>query len=179
MIGNSSIAILFTVIGTFNSLVTFIGKSRQRVGPYALRLSSTDNFPVFSFPPFFIRSNCRSQPASSSPFPPSPKFSKHPSDLSLPSIFENPTGIAEYTFFLMATVGIFILRRRYPPHHNTTTTTTTTTNVPHRTYTFIVIIFCIFATCLVVRGVITDPMQGVAIFVLGLLAWIVFRRKRS
>ena len=178
MIGNSSIAILFIVIGTFNSLVTFIGESRQRIGPNALHLSSTDNFPACSLPPFFMSSTYRPQPASSSPSPTPAKFLNHPSDLSLPSIFENLAGIAEYTFFLLATVGIFILRRRPPPRHNTITTPTTN-NVPYRTYTIFVIVFCTFATCLVVRGVITDPMQGVAICVLGLAAWIVFRRRRS
>lgn len=98
MIMNASIATLYVVVGTFDSLVTFVG-------------------------------------------------------------------ISEYSFFLLAVLGIFILRRRGKA-----------LNKRDKTWTFNPVIFCAFSAFLVIRGIITDPIQGLIIFSLAVIGWAMFRR---
>ena len=45
------------------------------------------------------------------------------------------------------------------------------------TPTFNPVIFCVFSSFIVIRGVITDPIQGLAILILTLIGWAVFRRR--
>lgn len=75
-------------------------------------------------------------------------------------------GISEYIFFLLASLGIFILRRR-------------DLNQSYRTWTFNPIIFCVFSSLILVRGIVTDPFQGLAVFFITLIGWAVFKRRFS
>jgi hypothetical protein len=52
----------------------------------------------------------------------------------------------------------------------------TASTASYRTYTFNPVVFCVVSGFLVVRGVITDVLQGVAIFSVGALGWLVYRR---
>lgn len=74
-------------------------------------------------------------------------------------------GISEYSFFLLAVLGIFILRRRGKA-----------LNKRDKTWTFNPVIFCAFSVFLVIRGIITDPIQGLIIFSLAVIGWAMFRR---
>ena len=118
MVMNACITSFYILIGTFDSLVTFIGKW--------LSLSSIMDRKI---------------------------------------IAKAPVGISEYSFFLLAVLGIFILRRGVSSLVS-----------EYRTWTFNPVIFCIFSTLLLVRGVITDPAQGFAIFFVTLIGWAVFKR---
>lgn len=75
-------------------------------------------------------------------------------------------GISEYLFFLLAALGIFVLRRRE-----------NALNRSYRTWTFNPIIFCVFTSIILVRGIVTDPIQGFAVFFVTLVGWIVFKRR--
>lgn len=83
-------------------------------------------------------------------------------------------GMSEYAFFLLAALGLFILRRRRrevsSPHTRPSTYT-------YRTRTCNPVIFCLFSTLILVRGVVTDPSQGLAVFFLTLIGWAVFKRR--
>lgn len=67
------------------------------------------------------------------------------------------SGIAEYVFLLFAVLGLFILRQQPELREP----------VP-RTWTINPIIFCVCSAFIVLRGVITDPFQGLALLVFNL-----------
>lgn len=46
----------------------------------------------------------------------------------------------------------------------------------YKTWTFNPIIFCVFSVFIVIRGIVTDPLQGLAIFMLAVIGWGVLRR---
>lgn len=115
---NTCIASFYIVIGTFDSLVTFIGISQLI----------------------------------------------HGKDEGIDT--KNLAGISEYLFFLLAALGIFVLRRRE-----------NALNRSYRTWTFNPIIFCVFTSIILVRGIVTDPIQGFAVFFVTLVGWIVFKRR--
>ena len=73
------------------------------------------------------------------------------------------TGISEYFFFLLSVMGLFILRR------NTDSTS------QYRTWTINPVTFCLVSGFLVVRGLLTDPLQGAALFTLIAIGWLIFR----
>ena len=116
---NASIASLYIIIGTFDSLVTFIGT--------VLNSSMVKTKGQYT---------------------------------------ESRVGISEYLFFLLAALGIFILRRRENGP-----------NRSYRTWTFNPIIFCLFSSLIIIRGIATDPIQGFAVFFLSLVGWAVFKRR--
>ncbi|KAF8866377.1 amino acid transporter [Acephala macrosclerotiorum] len=66
-------------------------------------------------------------------------------------------GIAEYIFLFLAILGLFILRRR--PEIGEP--------IP-RTWNINPIVFCVCSAFIVLRGVITDPLQGLALLVFNL-----------
>ncbi|MCJ1353905.1 MAG: Y+L amino acid transporter [Icmadophila ericetorum] len=72
-------------------------------------------------------------------------------------------GISEYFFFLLSVMGLFILRR------NTDSTS------QYRTWTINPVTFCLVSGFLVVRGLLTDPLQGAALFTLIAIGWLIFR----
>lgn len=116
---NATIASLYIIVGTFDSLVTFIG--------------------IFLF--FF-----------------------QGEDKGLYT--KSRVGISEYLFFLLAALGTFILRHRENAR-----------NRSYRTWTVNPIIFSLFSSLIIVRGIITDPIQGFAVFFLTLVGWVVFKRR--
>jgi solute carrier family 7 (L-type amino acid transporter), member 6 len=118
MLLNAAVASFYVIIGTFSSLLTFIG---------------------MSFPP--------------------PPLRLTPTNLAT----LNP-GISEYLFFFFAVLGVFVLRKRALPSEA----------VP-RTWTLNPIIFCVFSGFIVLRGIITDPFQGLAVFVCVGVGWVVRR----
>ncbi|KAE8452143.1 hypothetical protein EG329_001610 [Mollisiaceae sp. DMI_Dod_QoI] len=67
-------------------------------------------------------------------------------------------GIAEYIFLFFAILGLFILRRK--PEIGEP--------IP-RTWNINPIVFCVCSAFIVLRGVITDPLQGLALLVFNLL----------
>lgn len=75
-------------------------------------------------------------------------------------------GISEYIFFLLAVLGIFILRRRENALDRS-----------YRTWTFNPVIFCVFSSLILMRGIVTDPIQGFAVLFLTLVGWAVFKRR--
>ena len=120
MMMNGCIASFYIIIGTFDSLVTFIG-------------------------------------------------TVHPSRMakaSIQKILNLKLGISEYIFFLLAALGIFILRHRE-----------SAANRSYRTWTCNPIIFCLFSTLILIRGIVTDPTQGLAVFFLTLVGWAVYKRR--
>ena len=78
------------------------------------------------------------------------------------------TGISEYIFFLLAVLGLFRLRQSRPYSDSA-----------YKTRTANLVVFCIFSGLLVIRGVITDPLQGVVIVVLALIGLALFRQKNT
>ena len=83
-------------------------------------------------------------------------------------ITELSIGISEYIFFFLSVLGIFILRRRK--------------NALPRRYrasTFNPVIFCVFSGVILLRGVVTDPVQGLALFFLTLIGWVLYSRRPS
>ena len=46
----------------------------------------------------------------------------------------------------------------------------------YKTWTLNPVIFCVFSASIIMRGVITDPLQGLAIFILAVVGSGVFRR---
>jgi hypothetical protein len=61
-------------------------------------------------------------------------------------------GVSEYLFFFFAACGVFVLRRR--PGH---------LKPDNRTFSFNPVIFCVVSGFLVLRGIITAPIQGIAL----------------
>lgn len=119
MIGNTLLATCYILVGTFDSLLTFIGMSFAAISG----LSVTAH-----------------------------KFWPH-------------LGITEYLFLFLSVLGIFILRRRQDGLKSH----------PYRTWTINPACFCVFSSYIVVRGVITNPFQGLAIVVLILIGSGIFR----
>ena len=118
---NTCIASFYIIIGTFESLVTFIGTV-----------------------------HCPSQ------------LTKNKDTQTL-----NPKpGISEYIFFLLAALGLFILRHRESGP-----------NRSYRTWTCNPIVFSVFSSLILVRGLVTDPTQGLGVFFLTLVGWAVFKRR--
>ena len=113
MMMSAFIASLYVVIGSFDSLVTFLG-----VIPYQLL-----NVQLYSLMPRRY-----------------------------------------FGIFLLTVLGIFILRRRGKA-----------VDPWSRTWTFNPVKFCVFSAFLVVRGIVTDPMQGLTNFILVVIGWGVFR----
>ena len=117
---NGCIASFYIIIGTFDSLVTFIG-------------------------------------------------TVHPSRMtkaSIQKLLNLKLGISEYIFFLLAALGIFILRHRE-----------SAPNRSYRTWTCNPIIFCLFSTLILIRGIVTDPTQGLTVLFLTLVGWAVYKRR--
>ncbi len=77
-------------------------------------------------------------------------------------------GLAEYVFFLMSVVGLLILRRRDVDPRATPRYSTWVGNP---------VIFSIVSGLLVLRGVLTDPLQGLAIVLVGSLGLGMFYLK--
>ena len=75
-------------------------------------------------------------------------------------------GISEYIFFFLAVLGVFVLRRGGK-----------CIDQLHRTWTFNPVIFCVSSFFIVVRGIITDPLQGLALLIFTLAGWAWFRRR--
>ncbi len=76
-------------------------------------------------------------------------------------------GLAEYVFFLMSVVGLLVLRRRDDPR----------ATPRYSTWVGNPVIFSIVSGLLVLRGVLTDPLQGLAIVLVGSLGLGVFYLK--
>lgn len=70
-------------------------------------------------------------------------------------------------FFFLAVLGVFILRRQGNPSDS-----------GFRTWTANPIIFCILSAFLVVRGIITDPIQGLVLIVLTIIGIFVGKFSR-
>ena len=76
-----------------------------------------------------------------------------------------PTGISEYFFFFLAVSGLFLLRRKsHSPSR-------------YRTWTLNPGTFCLVSGFLVVRGVLTDPPQGIVLCTLMVIGWLILRRR--
>jgi L-type amino acid transporter 6 len=71
-------------------------------------------------------------------------------------------GIADYLFFFLAVLGIYQIRRQDVGSN-------------YRTWTLNPIIFCVVSGFIVLRGIVTDPVQGGAIAALVGVGWAVFR----
>lgn len=71
-------------------------------------------------------------------------------------------GIAEYSNFLLSTVGLLILRRRDTPQSGRR-------DVDYHTWIGNPAIFSVVSSLLVLRGVVTDPAQGLVIAIVTLL----------
>ena len=80
----------------------------------------------------------------------------HPTDL--------PTGIADYLFFFLAVLGIYKIRRAG-------------VSTDYRTWTINPVVFCFVSGFIVLRGVVTDLLQGAAIGALVVVGWIIFKWK--
>ena len=113
MLMNYFVAVFYVVIGTFDSLVTFIGML-----PVPARGSHAD---------------------------------------------ERESGLCEYSFWILAVLGVFKLRRQDKDR------------TAYRTMTWNPIIFCIVSSCLILRGIITNPAQGAGIAMLCLVCWATYR----
>jgi L-type amino acid transporter 6 len=72
-------------------------------------------------------------------------------------------GITEYLFFFFAVLGVFILRTR--SHRE---------EAIHRTWSLNPVIFCFVSGFLVVRGISTDPLQGLTLLVI-ILVGLLYR----
>jgi solute carrier family 7 (L-type amino acid transporter), member 6 len=77
------------------------------------------------------------------------------------------SGLAEVTFFVLAVLGLFILRQGDK-------TAAPGARPQYRTWSGNPIIFAIAGSLLVARGVLSQPMQGLAILAAGLLGLSVF-----
>jgi solute carrier family 7 (L-type amino acid transporter), member 6 len=71
-------------------------------------------------------------------------------------------GIADYLFFFLAVLGIYQIRRR-------------DVGTEYRTWTLNPCVFCMVSGVIVLRGIVTDLVQGGAIAALVGIGWIVFR----
>jgi hypothetical protein len=71
-------------------------------------------------------------------------------------------GVSEYLFFFFAVCVVFVLRRR--PGH---------LKPDHRTSSFNPVIFCVVSGFLVLRGIITAPIQGIALIICIFLGLVV------
>jgi hypothetical protein len=71
-------------------------------------------------------------------------------------------GIADYLFFFLAVLGIYQIRRQ-------------DVGTEYRTWTLNPFIFCLVSGFIVMRGIVTDLVQGGAIAALVGLGWVFFR----
>ncbi|KAI0129942.1 large neutral amino acids transporter small subunit 1 [Xylariales sp. AK1849] len=76
-------------------------------------------------------------------------------------------GIAEYFFFLMSVLGILVLREAEKNKANGPVS-------KYNTWIGNPIIFAVVSSLLILRGIITEPFQGLAILLVGLLGLAVF-----
>ncbi|ORY17794.1 large neutral amino acids transporter small subunit 1 [Clohesyomyces aquaticus] len=74
-------------------------------------------------------------------------------------------GIAEYFFWFFAVLGVFVLRRRPNPERESPT---------YRTWAGNPIIFAVVSGMLILRGVLSDPLQGLMIFGVGTTGLVIF-----
>ena len=82
-------------------------------------------------------------------------------------------GIIEYTFFFLATAGVFNIRRTSPPKAQASERT-------YRTWSGNPIIFCSLSAVIVIKGMVQDPLQAVLVilaFLAGLGLWRVRKKK--
>jgi amino acid transporter len=72
-------------------------------------------------------------------------------------------GIAEFLFYFLSVLGIFAIRKEY--------------KVPkkQRTYTFNPVIFCSLSFFICARGILNEPLQGVAIAAAFLITYLYYR----
>ena len=74
--------------------------------------------------------------------------------------------MSEYIFQLLAALKTLILRRRE-----------NALDWSYRTWTFKPVVFCVFSSFILIRGVVTDPIQGFATLFLTLSGWALFKRR--
>ncbi|KAF2666913.1 amino acid transporter [Microthyrium microscopicum] len=74
-------------------------------------------------------------------------------------------GIAEYFFFFFCVLGVFVIRARRARNSE-----------PHlyQTWTINPLIFITLSSLFVIRGLVANPLQGVALCAVSLVGWIVF-----
>jgi hypothetical protein len=77
-------------------------------------------------------------------------------------------GIAEYFFFLMSVLGILVLRKAERQNRPRATT------AKHNTWIGNPIIFAFVSSLLIIRGIIAEPLQGLAILIVGLFGLAIF-----
>ena len=77
--------------------------------------------------------------------------------------YSDPLGIVEYLFFFTAVLGLYQIRK------NAKLTST------YRTSTANPVIFCLLSGILVLRGIISDPLQGAAMALLILAGFMLFK----
>jgi hypothetical protein len=72
-------------------------------------------------------------------------------------------GIAEFLFYFLSILGIFSIRKEY--------------KVPQkqRTYTFNPVVFCSVSFFICARGILNEPLQGVAIAGALLITFLYYR----
>jgi L-type amino acid transporter 6 len=87
--------------------------------------------------------------------------------LSFARLTSEQQGIAEYSFFLLSVLGILVLRRAEKLKPNPVAT-------KHNTWIGNPIIFASVSGLLILRAVIAEPLQGLAILVVGLIGLAVF-----
>jgi L-type amino acid transporter 6 len=76
-------------------------------------------------------------------------------------------GISEYFFFLLAVLGLYKIRKGIHSEPR------------YRTWTINPCIFALVSGLLILRGVISDPLQGGAIGLLIVVGWAVFHTRFS
>jgi hypothetical protein len=72
-------------------------------------------------------------------------------------------GIAEFLFFFLSVLGVFFIRKE----HNTPR--------EQRTYTSNPVIFCFLSFFICGRGILNEPLQGVAIAATLLITFLLYR----
>ena len=72
-------------------------------------------------------------------------------------------GIAEFLFYFLSVLGIFSIRKEY--------------KIPkqQRTYTFNPVVFCLLSFFICARGILNEPLQGVAIAAAFLITFLYYR----
>ena len=135
MMLNGGLASFYICIGTFDGLVTFVGKLPKKITHNQEKLAKS--------------------PAA------------HLLVLPKTSYLTIDTGISAYLFFFLAVLGLYKIRRDDGDPNSAS----------YRTWTMNPCIFGVVSGLLVLRGVISDPLQGAAIALLFVAGWAIFQRR--
>jgi solute carrier family 7 (L-type amino acid transporter), member 6 len=86
-------------------------------------------------------------------------------------------GISEYFFWLLCAVGLLILRRKVSSPGKRLNSSNV--SFGYKTWTFNPVIFTCFSSLVVLRGMISDPLQAVAIVGVMGVGWAIWQISKS